>query len=183
MNTSLFKSYLKPIWGSWVSNDFDSAAEAIATAYEIANIGSAKTFFGSTLIYGNKQILKNFLKIGFQLNYSLTVKTPPTVVESGYTMFATGFCLYWIGSQFTPFPPMPPMFAPAPGTNVIFPGVPIGFDKSIKIALEGDDVNTILDKLCSVLLIHKLTITGIYSGIAPAFPSPIPLLLPWKTLF
>ena len=132
MNVDLFKSLLRPYWNTWSVNNLSTAANRIATAYDLANIGESGPFFGAKLIKGNKNILQQFLSNGLILNYSLTTELPPPFVEPGFTLMATGFCMYWVSSAFTPLPPMPPMIAPTTGVTVLFPGVPIGLDKAIK---------------------------------------------------
>jgi len=182
MNVELFKSFLRPFWNTWSVGGIPDAADKIATAYELANIGSSGPFFGAKLVKGNKEVLTNFLTQGLNLNFSLQVKTPSPFVEPGFTLIATGFCLYWLGSTFTPFPPMPPMFAPSPGASVIFPGVPVGFDKALKETFDNTEVEPALTSFANALIAHQLTIIGIYAGLAPAAPSPIPLVLPWTSI-
>lgn len=182
MNVELFKSFLRPFWNTWAVGGIPDAADKIATAYELSNIASSGPFFGAKLVKGNKEVLTSFLTQGLSLNFSLQVKTPSPFVEPGFTLMATGFCFYWLGSTFTPFPPMPPMFAPSPGASVIFPGVPVGFDKALKETFDNTEVESALTSFANALIAHQLTIVGIYAGLAPAAPSPIPLVLPWTSI-
>ena len=182
MNVDLFKSLLRPYWNTWSVNDLDDAADKIATAYELSKIGDTAPFFGAKLIKGDKETLKTFLAQGLKLNFTVTQKLPDPSVEPGFTLIATGFCLYWITSTFSPVPPMPPMFAPTTGVQVLFPGVPVGFDKTLKEVFNNTDVEGALTSFANSLIAHQLTVAGIYSGLAPAAPSPIPLVLPWTTL-
>lgn len=182
MNVELFKSLLRPYWNTWSVNDLDDAADKIATAYDLSNIGDSAPFFGAKLLKGDKETLKTFLSSGLKLNFSLTAKVPPPLVEPGFTLMATGFCLYWIASNFSPVPPMPPMFAPTTGVQVLFPGVPIGFDKTLKEVFNNTDVEAALSSLANALVAHQLTVAGIYSGLIPSVPSPLPLVLPWVAL-
>lgn len=158
MNVELFKSFLRPFWNTWSVGGIPDAADKIATAYELSNIGSSGPFFGAKLVKGNKEVLTNFLTQGLSLNFSLQVKTPSPFVEPGFTLMATGFCFYWLGSTFTPFPPMPPMFAPSPGASVIFPGVPVGFDKALKETFDNTEVESALTSFANALVAHQLTI-------------------------
>ena len=66
MNVDLFKSLLRPYWNTWSVNDLDDAADKIATAYELSNIGDTAPFFGAKLIKGNKETLKTFLAQGLK---------------------------------------------------------------------------------------------------------------------
>ena len=182
MNVDVFKSFLRPFWNTWAVGGIPDAADKIATAYELSNIASSGPFYGAKLIKGNKEVLTTFLTLGLQLNFTVPVKTPSPFVEPGFTLMATGFCLYWLGSTFTPMPPMPPMFAPVLGTQVIFPGVPVGFDKALKETFNNTDVEPALTSFANALVAHQLTIMGVYTGLAPGFPSPIPLVLPWTSM-
>ena len=140
MNVDLFKSLLRPYWQSFSINDLDDAADKIATAYDLSNIGNSAPFFGAKLIRGDKDTLKSFLSFGLKLNFNLKEKLPDPSVEPGFTLMATGFCLYWVSSTFSPVPPMPPMFAPTTGVQVLFPGIPIGLDKALKEAFNNTDI-------------------------------------------
>lgn len=183
MNGSIFKSMLSPFWKTWAIRDFADAADKIATAYELANLGSTSTFFGAKLIRGNKDILKTFLQLGMGVNFSLPLAYPRDKVEPGFMLMATGFCLYWMGATFSPMPPMPPMMSPMAGVQVIFPGIPRGLDMDIKKAFQQGDTDSVLQHLYIALMKHQLTVSGIYSGILPSVPTPIPMILPWTGLF
>jgi hypothetical protein len=182
MNVDLFKSLLRPYWQSFSINDLDDAADKIATAYDLSNIGNSAPFFGAKLIRGDKDTLKSFLSFGLKLNFNLKEKLPDPSVEPGFTLMATGFCLYWVSSTFSPVPPMPPMFAPTTGVQVLFPGIPIGLDKALKEAFNNTDIEIVLSAFANALVLHQLTIAGTYAGLSPGVPSPIPLVLPWTGL-
>jgi hypothetical protein len=183
MNVELFKSTLRPYWRSWGINDLDDAADKIATAYELSNIGDTAPFFGAKLIKGDKDTLKQFLSLGLQVNFHLT-STDPDSVEPGFTLMATGFCLYWLKSTWTPMPPMPPMIAPTTGVQVLIPGLPKPLDKALKNTFKHKEIEESLSDLSNALIAHQLTVSGIYSGLfyPPGSPSPIPLVLPWTSL-
>lgn len=180
MNVELFKSLLRPYWNTWSVNNLDDAADKIATAYDLANMGSTGPFFGAKLIKGDKENLKKFLSAGLNVNFGLQVK--PDGVIPGFTLMATGFCMYWVGSTFTPLPPMPPMVAPTTGVQVLFPGVPVGFDEELKKTFDNTSVEEALSAFANSLIKHQLTVLGTYSGLVPSVPSPIPLVLPWASL-
>lgn len=183
MNASIFKSLLSPYWKTWAIRDFTDAADKIATAYELANIGSTAPFFGAKLIRGNKAILQTFLTLGMGVNFSLPLPYEQDKTEPGFTLMAIGFCLYWTGATFMPLPPMPPMMTPITGAQVIFPGVPRGLDHDIKKAFQQGDADSVLQHLSIALIKHQLTISGIYSGVLPSVPTPVPMILPWTGLF
>lgn len=180
MIAKVFKSALKPFMEPLTLGDYEKAADAIATAYDISNIGMSMTIFGSILLKGNKEILKSFLLQGLTLNSNLVSYLP--VVEPGWTTMATGFCMYWSTATFTPMPPLPPMVSPLLGTQVIFPGTPTGLDIALKVAFTQGDLDKCLDILSLSLIAHQLTITGTYNGLVAAAPSPLPLILPWVAI-
>lgn len=180
MVAALFKNILKPLMEPLTLADYEKAADAIATAYDLANVGSSMTLFGSTLLKGDKETLKQFLLQGLTMNAGLVKYLP--VVEPGWTMMANGFCMYWATAVFTPLPPMPPIVSPLQGTQVIFPGTPIGLDIGLKVALTQGDLDNALNILSLVLMAHQLTIAGTYNGLIPTFPSPVPFIMPWVVI-
>jgi len=177
MISAIFKNTLKPLMEPLTLGDYEKAADAIATAYDLANVGSSMTIFGSILLKGDKETLKKFLLQGFTMNAELAKYQP--VVEPGWTVMANGFCMYWATATFTPLPPMPPIISPLQGTQVIFPGSPSGLDIGLKVALTQGDLNNSLDILSLVLIAHQLTIAGTYNGLVPSVPSPVPFIMPW----
>jgi hypothetical protein len=180
MISAIFKNTLKPLMEPLTLGDYEKAADAIATAYDLANVGSSMTIFGSILLKGDKETLKKFLLQGFTMNAGLAKYQP--VVEPGWTVMANGFCMYWATATFTPLPPMPPIISPLQGTQVIFPGSPSGLDIGLKVALTQGDLNNSLDILSLVLIAHQLTIAGTYNGLVPSVPSPVPFIMPWVAI-
>lgn len=180
MVAALFKNILKPLMEPLTLADYEKAADAIATAYDLANVGSSMTLFGSTLLKGDKETLKQFLLQGLTMNAGLVKYLP--VVEPGWTMMANGFCMYWATAVFTPLPPMPPIVSPLQGTQVIFPGTPTGLDIGLKVALTQGDLDNALNILSLVLMAHQLTIAGTYNGLIPTVPSPVPFIMPWVVI-
>lgn len=180
MVAALFKNILKPLMEPLTLADYEKAADAIATAYDLANVGSSMTLFGSTLLKGDKETLKQFLLQGLTMNAGLVKYLP--VVEPGWTMMANGFCMYWATAVFTPLPPMPPIVSPLQGTQVIFPGTPTGLDIGLKVAMTQGDLDNALNILSLVLMAHQLTIAGTYNGLIPTLPSPVPFIMPWVVI-
>jgi|694.fasta_scaffold05388_5 hypothetical protein len=180
MNVDLFKSLLKSYWESNSTTDFDDAAEKIATAYHLSNIGSTQTFFGARLINGDKDTLKSFLSLGMKVNFLLKFKSKD--VTPGFKLMSLGFCLYWSSAVFSPVPPLPPIIAPTTGVKVIFPGVPLGLDKGLKESFDNTTIDATLDSLSTVLKLHLLTISGIYAGTTLVGTVPTPMVLPWTSL-
>lgn len=180
MVAALFKNILKPLMEPLTLADYEKVADAIATAYDVANVGSSMTLFGSILLKGDKETLKQFLFQGLTMNAGLVKYLP--VVEPGWTMMANGFCMYWATATFTPLPPMPPIISPLQGTQVIFPGTPMGLDVGLKVAFTQGDLDKALNILSLILIAHQLTIAGTYNGLIPSFPSPVPFIMPWVVI-
>ena len=183
MNAELFKSTLRPFWRSWGVSDLDDAADKIAMAYELSNMGDTAPFFGAKLIKGDKDVLKKFLSLGLKTNFYLKSISQDSV-EHGFTLMATGFCFYWMNSTFAPMPAMPPMIAPTIGVRVLFPGLLKPLDSDLKKVFKNTDMEASLSAFSNTLVKHLLSVAGIYSGLfyPPGSPSPVPLVLPWVTL-
>ncbi len=180
MNAQILKTYLRPYIASKSIKDPADAADKIATAYDLANVGSSGPFFGAKLIKGDKQTLKTFIQLGLEVNSRIVSISPDKdKIEPGFVLMALGFCLYWLNSTFTPLPPMPPMAAPTSGCQVLFPGLPTPLDKELQDGLRKRDGEEALSGFINALIKHQLTIAGIYGGLVPSVPSPIPLILPW----
>jgi len=103
------------------------------------------------------------------------------VSKIAYLVMATGYCLYWITAKMSPVPPMPPCIAPTTGTLVLIPGLPVPLNSDLaKTFTKGNTVIQAIGKLYNSLITHQLTIIGVYLGIIPFFPSPIPgPPIPW----
>jgi hypothetical protein len=175
MNAVTFKSMLTPEMGTNNVTDTDHAAQLLADAYDLANIGSSCTFFGSTVISGDKDTLKKFIKLAFDTNKTTNTK-------SGFILMATGFCSYWLKAVFTPLPTLPPCISPLKGTTVLFPGEPTELEKDLIKAFDQPEFEMFTDTLYNALVAHHTKIAGTYNGLVPAFPSPIPGIFPWVAI-
>lgn len=69
MNPATFQSYLTPQWQLHLPKSRSEAAEAIATAYHISNIGQTTTPFAAPLISANKSLLKTFIELSLDINF------------------------------------------------------------------------------------------------------------------
>lgn len=69
MNYTTFQGFLTPFWQTWAVADLSDAADKIATAYHISNIGQTTTPFGSPLINGDRESLKFFIELGLKINF------------------------------------------------------------------------------------------------------------------
>lgn len=98
-----------------------------------------------------------------------------------YAVMAAGFSLYWLTARMSPMPPMPPCIAPTGGTIILFPGSPIPLNKDLKETFQSaQSTPQAIAKFYNALIGHQLTVAGIYTGIIPLFPSPVPgPPIPW----
>jgi hypothetical protein len=106
------------------------------------------------------------------------------VSKIAYFVMSTGYCLYWITAKMSPVPPMPPCIAPTTGPIILLPGLPTPLNSDLaKTFTKGNTVPQAIGKLYNSLISHQLTVAGIYLGIIPFFPSPIPgPPIPWFSM-
>lgn len=275
MNPAVFQSYLTPQWQLHLPKSRSEAAESIATAYHISNIGQTTTPFAAPLISANKSLLKTFIELSLDINFyggqimstvSVVISAIRGAVESAsqgsmngvsdakrsvdigvqslvstlpgplafigpiisglvssvfdklfsglsgkidlssvtkcirklegiialidvagiaYAIMSVGFCLYWLTAKMSPVPPMPPCIAPTVGTTILIPGLPLPLNSNLKTTFSnsGNSVAEAVQKFYNNLSTHQLSIIGIYTGIIPFFPSPIPgPPIPWFSM-
>lgn len=267
MNAGIFGSYLVPIWRNNTPTSISDAADKMATAYHISNIGQSTTPFAAPLINADKSILKTFFELGMSINFyggqtqstissllaigkgavggdrervkaaeklstkvlkSLVSKLPlpltfigtiltglvtsifaklktdssesnelttlfnqlegiiklADTTKIGYLVMSTGVCLYWLSSRISPVPPMPPCIAPTFGTQVIIPGLPVPLNSDLHDTFKyPQQPEEAIAKFYNSLILHQFTVIGIYGGIIPFFPSPIPgPPIPWFSI-
>jgi hypothetical protein len=106
------------------------------------------------------------------------------VSKIAYLVMATGYCLYWITAKMSPVPPMPPCIGPTTGAIILLPGLPVPLNSDLsKTFSKGNTVLQAIGKLYNSLVLHQLTVAGVYLGIIPFFPSPIPgPPIPWFSM-
>jgi hypothetical protein len=106
------------------------------------------------------------------------------VTAIAYITMATGFCLYWLTAKFSPMPPMPPCIAPTGGPLVLFPGLPVPLNSALKDCFKApQSPSQAILKLSTAMNLHHLTIFGIFTGMLPTVPFPIPSPpIPWFSL-
>lgn len=267
MNAGIFGSYLAPIWHNNTPKSISDAAEQIATAYHISNIGQSTTPYAAPLINADKDILKTFLELGMSINFygSQTQSTVSTILsltrgavggsiekvndaealatkqlsnliiglpvplafigvtlttltsgifsklktdskesndllkllkqlegvikmadtqKIGFMVMSTGVCLYWLSSRLSPVPPMPPCIAPTLGSQIVFPGLPVPLNSDLHDTFKYPQTpDEAIAKFYNSLILHQFTIVGVYGGIIPFFPSPIPgPPIPWFSI-
>lgn len=272
MNQAVYQTYLTPQFQLHLPKTRTAAAEAMATAYHLSNIGQTTTPFGAPMISADKSILKTFIELSLDINFfggqvqstvseviqtirgaiqaaergvkdavkfvqkkvngiidGLVSALPAPLVFLGpilkslvagifkdlletvgsplkevykclkkleglvdlldvskvaYLVMSTGYCLYWLTARMSPVPPMPPCVGPSGGTLILLPGLPTPLNSDLaKTFTKGNTVIQAIGKLYNSLVTHQLTVAGIYLGIIPFFPSPIPgPPIPWFSM-
>lgn len=267
MNVGVFGSYLIPIWHNNTPTSISDAAEKIATAYHISNIGQSTTPYAAPLLNADKSILKTFLELGMSINFygSQTQSTVSSILaiargavggtssnvisaerlvarqlaslisglpiplsfigstltalidnifsklknnskesgdllrlfkqlegviqmadtnKLGFMTMSTGICLYWLSAKISPVPPMPPCIAPTIGSQILFPGLPVPLNSDMYDTFKYPQTpEEAIAKFYNSLILHQFTIVGLYGGIIPFFPSPIPgPPIPWISM-
>lgn len=106
------------------------------------------------------------------------------VSKIAYLVMSTGYCLYWLTARMAPVPPMPPCIGPTGGTLILLPGLPTPLNSDLgKTFAKGNTVIQAIGKLYNSLIAHQLTVAGVYLGIIPFFPSPVPgPPIPWFSM-
>lgn len=186
-----FRNNLIKFLSSIESSGPEETARYIANEYD-------KIALTATLIPGNivtsgtdkasleKAIYEAFVKM--YEAWEVDLMKPP------YLIMANGFVKYWTNSQFAPTPPHAPDIAPTSGVEVLIPGLNTPLDQDLYDAFragwkedsyEISDYITcttkVVDAIISALKKFHLTIEGVYHGLIPATPSPVPgPPVPWK---
>jgi hypothetical protein len=151
------------------------------------------TMFGNNIVTpGDPNILINAFKSAFdmQLNSQIDLGIVP------YTVIAGAIVTYWTSVKFNSLPPAPPTILPNPAfaipplqvCQLLVPGLPVPLNTLLMTAFKSGIAapNPIAaGVLVSTAIIlafttHITTISGIYNGLIPAVPSPIPSPpIPW----
>ena len=272
MNQAIYQSYLTPQFQLHLPKSRSEAAEAMANAYHLSNIGQTTTPFGAPMLNADKSILKTFIQLSLDINFfggqvqstvSEVIQTIRGAIQAAqqglkdgvkfvqkkvngiidglvgvlpaplaflgpilkslvseifkdlletvgdpfkevfkcvkklqglvdlldvskiaYLVMSTGYCLYWLTARMAPVPPMPPCVGPSGGTLILLPGLPTPLNSDLaKTFTKGNTVIQAIGKLYNSLIAHQLTVAGVYLGIVPFFPSPIPgPPIPWFSM-
>ena len=93
--------------------------------------------------------------------------------------WATETVSYWAAVQWNPLPPPPHYVSPTTGVTVLSGGTPSPLDVGLWGAFNNPPSptpmgNIICGKLIAAFTTHLLTVSGLYNGLIPAAPSPVP---------
>lgn len=172
-----FQATVAPFLDAPIAKTEADTANVIATAYGIAvKTAMISTIPGSTIISTppttgiESSILNTF-------NLIKTSQGPPTPIM--FSEWAAQTVLFWQGVQWNPLPPPIGYISPTLGVTVISGGTPTPLDVGLWAAFNNPPSPTpmgqiICGKLIAAFTTHLLTVNGVYNGLIPAAPSPIP---------
>jgi len=172
-----FQSTVAPWLDSTVEKTESDTAGIIADAYGIAIKSAMITVIpGSTIISTPPTTgIENAILDTFnQIKDSEKPPTPPMFLS-----WAAETVLFWQSVQWSPLPPPPGYVSPTSGVTVLTGGTPSPLDVGLYNAFNHPAANVpmgnvICGKLISAFTNHLLTVQGLYNGLIPSVPSPIP---------
>lgn len=184
------------------ASDVDSLANIYASTYSNAISSSSIVISSSTLTSApQSSLIEQGFKSTFNILSRINEELAPNYkdeeipedefqkqqdsrqkIESAFLLTATQIILAWTSAQFNSAIPMPGYVAPTSGYAILFPGDPSSLSKDLAkaffIAQSETDSNSAFlahtNGLIEAYSKHLLSITGIYNGLVPAVPSPIP---------
>jgi hypothetical protein len=196
---STFESNMKPVYDmSNTQMSIDELSDYHATEYVTAVKAAQILMTSSKVSIGiTKDPIKSAYKKAFtdlfnektpiSPNYKGNDPNPNQAesrkkIEDIFLPVATAICTEWLKEIFTPATAPPPYVSPTSGYQVLIPGKPDALAKDLAkafyIAQSELDNNTAYNLFITLLIAaytkHLLTISGIFNGLIPAAPSPIP---------
>tara|TARA_B110000444_G_C18847044_1_gene602727 strand:- start:1114 stop:1680 length:567 start_codon:yes stop_codon:yes gene_type:complete len=152
-------------------------ASQIASAYDTA-IKTASIVGKGNIVSGG--VIIPSIEGGFAACFAQMASSPVDLSIAPYMSAAGGVVAAWAAPVYIPVPPHPPCIAPLVGVQQLFPGVPMPLAVEIMDAFTQEDAGQIAPLLIKAFKNHMKQITGIYLGLIPSAPSPIPgPPLPW----
>jgi len=206
---SLWPSMVASLKGRLPSaTDTTTLADIYATEYSIATATAAVIPSSSILTAPiTSSIIQQGFKTTFDILAQLNLELSPNykdeeipddkkaeqdrsraVIEAAFLPTAASFITAWTSAIFNPAIPMPGYISPTTGYTIIFPGEPTLLAKDLAkaffIAQTESDENSAYTahttSLVEAYSKHILTISGLYNGLIPAVPTPIPgPPIPW----
>lgn len=172
-NWNTFKTNMLDYFKLQSSNNPQDTAAKLATEYDNA-VKTATTLTGNQIIkFGNKSILEN----GFKLAFETMLNSPLDLGLTPYTILSGSIITYWLNISLNPLPPVPPTIQPTTGFAISFFGLPTPLDIGLQKAFNSgfdNPMEVVVDNLITCLKAHLGTISGVYNGLIPAAPNPIP---------
>jgi hypothetical protein len=172
-----FQATVAPYLDAPIEKTESDTAKTIADAYGVAVKTAMITLIpGSTIISTPPTIgIENGILSTF--NQIKLSQGPPT--PSMFSLWAAQTVLFWQGVVWNPLPPPIGYIAPTLGVTVLSGGTPSPLDVGLWNAFNNPPAptpmgNIICAKLITAFTTHLLTVNGLYNGLIPAAPSPIP---------
>lgn len=197
-NWSTFRINMKSKLGIPNQRSISEIADIHATEYVNA-VKSAKLIItGSTATVGiNKGVIKSAYETAFTKLFSERIEINPNYkginpnpnqdsdrakIEQIFAPVATAITLEWLNEKFTPTTVPPGYVSPTTGYQVLVPGDPNSLTKDLARAFfiaqtelnQEIAFNVFITALIGSYTEHLLKISGIFNGLIPATPSPVP---------
>ena len=155
----------------------EETAKFLANAYRIAVAPTMISLVPGSTIVSKPPIKPMEDAILDTINQMKNGEGKPTVPM--FTGWATEIVNYWSAVVWNPLPPPPGYVSPTAGHSVISGGTPSPLDSSLWNAFNNEPLSTpmgiiIANKLVTAFKGHFLTVSGVYNGLIPAAPSPVP---------
>tara|TARA_R100000808_G_C2122133_1_gene133200 strand:+ start:344 stop:892 length:549 start_codon:yes stop_codon:yes gene_type:complete len=157
----------------------DATAKEIASAYaRAARTVSPRQFTSKPIGLKSEQLIFGGFSASFKLARVLTIGKPNAAV---WLPAASSIVAYWTAVTFSPMPPPPGGLTGITNITTV-PGLPTPLNFQIGSAFQEEDPHKVAESLNSAMENHLMTVTGLWSGTAPAAPSPVPYAFPWVGL-
>jgi hypothetical protein len=170
-------------FGAWLaggtSTSDDASAEELAKFYGLAaKTVNPSSFSAIPIATKPDQIIASGFIASFKLGRLMTVGVPTSAI---WLPAAAAIVTYWTAVPFTPMPPAPGGLIGAINITT-FPGLPTPLNIQIGVAFTQEDPFSVASDLSDAFKNHLMMVTGLWTGTAPAAPSPIPYVSPWVGL-
>lgn len=172
-----FQATVAPYLDTPIEKTESDTARIIANAYGVAvSTAMISMIPGSTIVSAPPTIGIELaiLDTFNQMKNSEGSPTPPMFLG-----WANQTVSYWLGVQWNPLPPPPGYVSPTTGVTTLTGGTISPLDIGLWSAFNNPPASTpmgniICAKLINAFTSHLLTVNGLYNGLIPAAPSPIP---------
>lgn len=195
---TVFRSNIKAKLGAPNQLSISDLADIHATEYANAVKTAMIIITSSEATVGvNKELIKTTYESAFTKLFNEKIEILPNYkgdnpnlnqdasrnkIEEIFAPVAAAICAEWLKEIFTPTTTPPGYVTPAPGYVVLVPGDPDSLTKDLAkaffIAQTELDQETAFNVFITALIFayaeHLLKITGVFNGLIPASPSPIP---------
>ena len=174
------------------SYSYRPLANQIGKSYHLA-AATVQTPYGAPVIKRGTALT---IQLGFEASFELAEQWQEANIKpNDYTVkqwnsempnsvwapAAKSVVRYWTGAQMAVVPPPPGGLVGA--TNpVLVPGLTLALTPAISAAFKLGKTFPLCAALNVAFIAHLKTTSGLWTGTAPGFPSPVPFAFPWVTL-